>query len=36
MEGVAADTKRPIKTIVFADDDRFFLEAITEILASKG
>jgi CheY-like chemotaxis protein len=31
-----ADAKRPIKTIVFADDDRFFLEAITEFLTSNG
>jgi CheY-like chemotaxis protein len=31
-----AEAKRPIKTIVFADDDRFFLEAIAETLASNG
>jgi CheY-like chemotaxis protein len=36
MEAVTADTKRQIKTIVFADDDRFFLEAITEVLTSNG
>ncbi len=36
MEVPKADAKRSIKTIVFADDDRFFLEAITEFLASNG
>ncbi len=30
------DVKRAIKTIVFADDDRFFLEVITETLAANG
>ncbi len=36
VEALNAETKRSIKTIVFADDDRFFLEAITEFLASNG
>ena len=36
LEAPKADATRSIKTIVFVDDDRFFLEAITEILTSKG
>jgi CheY-like chemotaxis protein len=36
IQSMNADAKRPIKTIVFADDDRFFLEAITEILTANG
>ncbi len=36
IELMKANPKQPIKTIVFADDDRFFLEAITEVLTSNG
>ncbi len=35
-KGSQADAARPIQTIVFVDDDRFFLDAITEILISHG
>ena len=36
IEIMKAEVKRPIKTIVLADDDRFFREAITELLTSNG
>lgn len=36
MKTTNAEAKRPIKTIVLADDDRFFLEAIGELLKSTG
>ena len=36
VEIIKAAAKRPIKTIVLADDDRFFLEAIGELLTSAG
>ncbi len=36
MKAPKADATRSIKTIVFADDDPFFVEAITEVLKSNG
>lgn len=36
VENMNVAAKRPIKNIVFVDDDHFFLEAISEILESKG
>ncbi len=36
MTAPKVDATRSIKTIVFVDDDQFFLEAITEILTSSG
>ncbi len=36
MKAPKADGRRSIQTIVFADDDRFFLEAISETLTSNG
>ncbi len=36
MEATTTDAGHPIKTIVFADDDRFFREAVSDFLRTNG